>query len=95
MSLSQHVHTAVLGPFRPEHGGEIDELRLGYRTWGTPYPAERPRNAVLVLHALTGDADVAGWWGDVVGPGRALDTDRWYVVAANVLGGCRGSTGRQ
>jgi homoserine O-acetyltransferase len=74
-------------------------IRLAYQTWGE----HRGGNAVLVLHALTGDSHVAGaagpgqptpgWWDDVIGPGKALDTDRWYVVAANVLGGCRGSTG--
>ncbi|MCX6397038.1 MAG: homoserine O-acetyltransferase [Propionibacteriales bacterium] len=97
------ARTAVLGSFRPENGGVIEDLRVSYRTWGTPDRTHRPRNAVLVLHALTGDAHVTGpagpgqptpgWWGDVVGPGRALDTDHWYVVAANVLGGCRGTTG--
>ena len=56
-----------------------------------------------MFHALTGDSHVAGdagpghrtagWWGDVVGPGRAIDTDRWFVVAPNMLGGCQGSTG--
>ena len=100
---STPLRTAVLGSLRPEHGGRIDEVRVAYETWGTPSPARNPRNAVLVLHALTGDAHVAGppapgqptpgWWDDVVGPGKALDTDHWFVVAANVLGGCRGSTG--
>ncbi|MET3962989.1 homoserine O-acetyltransferase [Marmoricola sp. OAE513] len=84
---------AVLGSFRPERGGTIDELEIAFRTWGTPVPARRPRNAVLVLHALTGDADAATWWNQVVGPGKPLDTDHWYVVSANVLGGCSGSTG--
>src|SRR5690606_6703596 len=60
-------------------------------------------NAVLVLHALTGDSHVVGdvgpdqptpgWWPGLIGPGRPLDTDRWFVVAPNVLGGCRGTTG--
>lgn len=96
---------AELGAFDLELGGHLPALRLAYETWGRPQPDERGRigNAVLVLHALTGDAHVVGdagpgqptpgWWGDVVGPGRALDTDRWYVVAPNVLGGCQGSTG--
>jgi homoserine O-acetyltransferase/O-succinyltransferase len=79
-------------------------VTVGYETWGTPEVVDgRVVNAVLVLHALTGDAHVAGeagpaqptpgWWSELVGPGKALDTDRWYVVAANVLGGCRGTTG--
>src|SRR6201999_2692205 len=60
-------------------------------------------NAVLVLHALTGDAHVAGpagpgqptagWWDPLIGAGRTLDPARWFVVSANVLGGCQGSTG--
>ncbi len=76
-------------------------MRLAYETWGRPAPDRS--NAVLVLHALTGDSHVAGpagpghptpgWWDALVGPGRALDTDRWFVVAPNVLGGCQGSTG--
>ena len=76
-------------------------MRIAYETWGT-LAADRS-NAVLVLHALTGDSHVigppgrghptAGWWEDVVGPGRPIDTDRWFVVAPNMLGGCQGSTG--
>jgi len=76
-------------------------VRLAYETWGRLAPDRS--NAVLVLHALTGDSHVAGpagpghptagWWDALVGPGRALDTDRWFVVAPNVLGGCQGSTG--
>ncbi|GGP83482.1 homoserine O-acetyltransferase [Saccharothrix coeruleofusca] len=76
-------------------------LRIAYETWGT-LNADRS-NAVLVEHALTGDSHVAGpaepghptpgWWDALVGPGKALDTDRWFVVAPNVLGGCQGTTG--
>ncbi|MCP2097972.1 MULTISPECIES: homoserine O-acetyltransferase [Actinosynnema] len=76
-------------------------FRLAYETWGAL--DEDRSNAVLVLHALTGDSHVAGpegpghptsgWWDALVGPGRALDTDRWFVVAPNALGGCQGSTG--
>jgi homoserine O-acetyltransferase len=76
----------------PLERGSLPGARLAYETWGTFDGA----NAVLVCHALTGDAHVTGaggWWGEVVGPGRPLDTDRWFVVAANVLGGCQGSTG--
>lgn len=82
-------------------GGLIPAVRVAYETWGTLSPARD--NAVLVFHALTGDSHVtgpagpghrtAGWWGDVVGSGRAIDTDRWFVVAPNMLGGCQGTTG--
>ncbi|CCH34734.1 Homoserine O-acetyltransferase [Saccharothrix espanaensis DSM 44229] len=76
-------------------------LRVAYETWGT-LDASRS-NAVLVLHALTGDSHAAGvaepghptdgWWDGLIGPGRALDPARWFVVAPNVLGGCQGTTG--
>lgn len=88
-------------PLRLEVDGALPEFTLAYETWGTLAPDRS--NAVLVLHALTGDSHVAGqagaghpspgWWEPLVGPGRALDTDRWFVVAPNVLGGCQGSTG--
>ena len=88
-------------PFALEQGGVLDEVVVAYETWGT-LDAERS-NAVLVCHALTGDAHAAGdsgpgqpsagWWDPLIGPGRALDTDRYFVVCTNVLGGCQGSTG--
>ncbi|MFE0680976.1 homoserine O-acetyltransferase [Streptomyces sp. NPDC058961] len=89
------------GPLLLEAGGELPDLRLAFETWGRLAPDRS--NAVLVLHALTGDSHAAGpaepghpspgWWDALIGPGRALDTDRWFVVAPNVLGGCQGSTG--
>jgi len=92
---------AGLGSFRTEGGRELPFVRLAYETWGELNPARD--NAVLILHALTGDSHVrgpagpghptAGWWEDVVGPGCPVDTDRWFVVAPNMLGGCQGSTG--
>ncbi|MFI6018945.1 homoserine O-acetyltransferase [Streptomyces sp. NPDC051287] len=92
---------ALEKPLPLEAGGELPGVRLAFETWGRLAPDAG--NAVLVLHALTGDSHVAGpagpghptpgWWEGVVGPGLALDTDRWFVVAPNVLGGCRGSTG--
>ncbi|MEV6938587.1 homoserine O-acetyltransferase, partial [Streptomyces sp. NPDC051132] len=82
-------------------GGELPGVRLAFETWGRLAPDRS--NAVLVLHALTGDSHAAGaagpghpapgWWDGLIGAGRALDTDRWFVVAPNVLGGCQGSTG--
>ncbi|TKJ34085.1 homoserine O-acetyltransferase [Blastococcus sp. CCUG 61487] len=84
-----------------ERGGELPSVRVAYETWGTL--DEDGGNAVLVEHALTGDSHVvgpagpghptAGWWEGIVGPGRPVDTDRWFVVCANVLGGCQGTTG--
>ncbi|MFE6868832.1 homoserine O-acetyltransferase [Kitasatospora sp. NPDC057692] len=88
-------------PLALEAGGRLSGVRLAYETWGRLAPDRS--NAVLVLHALTGDSHAAGeagpghptsgWWDALIGPGRALDTDRWFVVAPNVLGGCQGSTG--
>ncbi len=84
-----------------EAGGVLDKITLAYETWGT-LDADGS-NAVLVCHALTGDAHAAGpsgpgqptdgWWNDLIGPGKAIDTDRYFVVCANALGGCQGSTG--
>ncbi|ANG85290.1 homoserine O-acetyltransferase MetX [Microbacterium aurantiacum] len=92
---------APLGPLRTESGDEIPAVRLAYETWGTLNEARD--NAILILHALTGDSHVrgpaepghptSGWWDDIVGPGGPIDTDRWFVVAPNMLGGCQGSTG--
>jgi homoserine O-acetyltransferase/O-succinyltransferase len=89
------------GPVRLERGGALPAVRVAYETWGTLAPGGG--NAVLVEHALTGDSHVVGpagpgqptpgWWPTLVGPGAPLDTDRWFVVCANVLGGCQGTTG--
>lgn len=84
-----------------ESGAVIPDVRVAYETWGTLN--EDASNAVYVCHALTGDSHVTGlagpghategWWDSLVGPGRPVDTDRWFVVCANVLGGCQGTTG--
>jgi len=82
-------------------GRELASARIAFESWGTLN--DDKSNAVLVLHALTGDSHVVGaaskahptegWWSEIIGPGLALDTDRWFVVAPNMLGGCQGSTG--
>jgi homoserine O-acetyltransferase len=89
------------GPVRLERGGVLPGVRVAYETWGTLAPDAG--NAVLIEHALTGDSHVvgatgpghptAGWWPSLVGPGAPLDTDELFVVCANVLGGCQGTTG--
>jgi len=79
------------GPFALESGPRLPSVTVAYRTWGRPNA--RGDNAVLVCHALTGSADVDRWWGALLGPGRALDPDRDFVVCSNVLGGCYGTTG--
>ncbi|MEI6633485.1 MAG: homoserine O-acetyltransferase [Chlamydiota bacterium] len=83
-----------------ECGVTLGPVTLAYETYGT-LDAERS-NAVLILHALSGDAHAAGchaddtragWWDIMIGPGKAFDTDRYFVICANCLGGCMGSTG--
>jgi len=85
---------------RLDCGAVLTPFTIAYRTYGTLAPDRR--NAILVCHALTGDQFVAethpvtgkpGWWEDMVGPGRIIDTDRFFVICCNVLGGCMGSTG--
>ncbi len=88
-------------PFVLESGERIGPLTLAYETLGRLSAAGG--NAILILHALTGDSHVAGcyspedtrrgWWEIMVGPGKAIDTDRYFVICANVLGGCMGSSG--
>ncbi len=79
------------GPFEVEAGVTLPRVRVAYRTWGRLNPARD--NAVVVCHALTGDANVDRWWEPLIGPGRGVDTEQWFVVASNVLGGCYGTTG--
>jgi homoserine O-acetyltransferase len=89
------------GPVRLERGDTLPSVRVAYETWGTLAPDAS--NAVLVEHALTGDSHVVGpvgpghptggWWPSLIGPGAPLDTDGLFVVCANVLGGCQGTTG--
>ena len=80
-----------LGPFELEDGTTLPGLTVAYRHDG-PGPGVAPQ--VLVIHALTGSADAAGdWWEPLIGPGRALDTDRFGVLSANLLGGRYGTTG--
>jgi homoserine O-acetyltransferase len=92
---------AGIGSFEFESGESLPYVRIAYETWGG-LSAQRD-NAVLVLHALTGDSHAvgpaapgqptAGWWSGIIGPGKAIDTDRWFVVVPNMLGGCQGTTG--
>jgi homoserine O-acetyltransferase len=87
----QGRQSVVVGGLDLEAGGRLEDVVVAYETWGTLSPARD--NAVLVFHALTGDSHAIGWWSRIVGPGRPLDTDRFFVMCANVLGGCQGSTG--
>ena len=88
-------------PFALELGGALPRLDLVFESYGTLNPARD--NAILLVHALTGDAHAAGrhaqsdrkpgWWDPLIGPGRPLDTTRYCVICINALGGCAGSTG--
>lgn len=94
VGLESPQHSMSLGHLDLELGGNLQHVTLAYRTWGTLN--ERGDNAVIVLHALTGDSAAGGpggWWEPLIGPGRALDTDHAFVICANILGGCQGSTG--
>ncbi|WP_232796712.1 homoserine O-acetyltransferase MetX [Kyrpidia spormannii] len=86
-----------VGPVTLDSGRVLDEVDIAYEAYGDPENA-RDRT-ILVCHALTGDAHAGnldgqpGWWDGLIGPGRVLDTNRFYIVCSNVLGGCAGSTG--
>ncbi len=88
-------------PHALETGGRISDVTIAYESWGTLNP--KRNNAVLVFHALTGDSHAAGlaepghreqgWWEGIIGPDAPIDTNRYFVVCPNVLGGCQGTTG--
>lgn len=83
-----------IGDVRTEAGAIIPEVNIAYHRWGAYSEDERGRsNVVLLEHALTGDSNAMEWWGDLIGPSGALDTDRYCIICTNVIGGCSGSTG--
>jgi len=95
---TRYYHHA--SPLVLESGDSLPSLIIAYETYGKLN--REGTNAILICHALSGDAHVAGfhegetrpgWWDSFVGPGKALDTDRYFVICSNVLGGCKGSTG--
>lgn len=96
----RHVQTAEFpAALSLELGGALPGVSVAYETWGTLDASAG--NAVLVCHAISGDSHAArheaqddpGWWDELIGPGKAIDTTRHFVVCSNVLGGCRGTTG--
>jgi len=86
-------------PFPMKRGGALDGARMAYESWGRP--DADGSNAILILTGLSPDAHAAsnaadaspGWWEAMLGPGRPIDTNRWYVICVNTLGSCKGSTG--
>ena len=94
------AHFGADEPLPLDAGVSLAPFQIAYQTYGT-LNADRS-NAILVCHALTGDQHVAnvnpvtgkpGWWSMMVGPGLPIDTDRYFVICSNVLGGCMGTTG--
>jgi homoserine O-acetyltransferase len=97
---SQVVRFGADKPLHLDCGVDLSPFQVAYQTYGTLDAARS--NAILICHALTGDQHVAninpvtgkpGWWEVMVGPGKIIDTDRYFVICANVLGGCLGTTG--
>ena len=80
-----------IGDLTLESGEVLPDITIAYQTWGQ-LNADR-NNAILVNHALTGWSDVPGWWPSIVGPGLALDSNKYFIICPNVIGGCQGSTG--
>ena len=119
VGTAQTQYVDLKEPLVLDSGATLDAVRLAYETYGTLMPARD--NAILVCHALSGDAHAAGWsaeteapsavdgigadergvrprgglgwWDGLIGPGKAFDTDRYFVICANIIGSCRGSTG--
>ena len=98
--IPQGTRFLALPPAFPmKRGGTLHGARIAYETWGTPNAARD--NAILILTGLSPDAHAAanagnaepGWWEAKLGPGKAIDSDRWFVVCVNTLGSCKGSTG--
>jgi homoserine O-acetyltransferase/O-succinyltransferase len=78
-------------PFRLESGAELESLKIAYHLLGDP--SGRDKSVVWVFHALTGNSNPLDWWGGIVGKGKVLDPDNAFIVCANVLGSCYGTTG--
>jgi homoserine O-acetyltransferase len=88
------LQSIEIGPLDLELGGHLPSVTIAFRTWGRLNAARD--NAVIVLHALTGDSNAGnegGWWQPLIGSGRAIDTDHAFVICSNILGGCQGTTG--
>src|SRR5690606_35995028 len=90
---------ALPSPFPMKRGGALHGARVAYETWGTLHADAG--NAVLIVTGLSPNAHAArnqgnaepGWWEAMIGPGKPIDSDRWFVVCVNSLGSCKGSTG--
>src|SRR6266540_2907218 len=94
------AHTVEFPSISLDNGTTLAPVQVAYETYGELNAAKT--NAILVLHAFSGDAHAAGispesgkpgWWDNMIGPGKAFDTNKYFVICSNVLGGCRGTTG--
>jgi homoserine O-acetyltransferase len=90
VSPGTHYHR-LAGRFALESGEFLEDVRIAYRTWGDT--ANATEHAVLICHALTGSADVEAWWPNMIGAGKAFDPEHDFIVCANILGSCYGTTG--
>ena len=101
VGLVQTLSHTCAEPLPLDCGQTLAPVTLAYETYGELSPARD--NAILIVHALSGDAHVAGyhtpedrkpgWWDIMIGPGKPFDTSKYYVICSNVIGGCKGSTG--
>jgi homoserine acetyltransferase len=89
-TMDSNGHTYVKAHFALENGVILPHAQLRYQTYGTLN--DRRDNVLVVCHALTGNASLHTWWGDLLGDGRAFDTSQYLVVCCNILGSCYGST---
>jgi homoserine O-acetyltransferase len=80
-----------IGDLALESGEVLPDITIAYQTWGDLN--DNRDNAILVNHALTGWSDIPGWWPSIVGPGLPLDSNKYFIICPNVIGGCQGSTG--
>lgn len=96
-TMPHHVDRYRLPLFTTEFGAVLRDVEIAYETFGTLH--RNADNVILLCHALTGDAHVGddadrtGWWGPLIGPTKTFDTEKYFIVCANVLGGCAGTTG--
>ena len=100
MSLPKHLQAQIAeqtqflrvpGDFVLENGEVLQDVEIAYRTWGKLENATE--HAILICHALTGSADVEAWWPNIIGAGKTFDPARDYIICANILGSCYGTTG--
>ncbi|NOX25652.1 MAG: homoserine O-acetyltransferase [Deltaproteobacteria bacterium] len=100
VGLTSTKYFKLKGPFTLENQEHLDDVTIAYETYGELDSGKN--NAVLVCHALSGDAHAAGfhagankpgWWEIMIGPGKAIDTNKYFVICTNILGGCMGTTG--